>query len=356
MSNASAGHSKRDLKGMARIFLARNGTFIGVVVLIAFFASKNENFLSFRNAQVIGQSISELGVIAAMLALLVIAGAVDLSVGSVASMAGIIAGKVMVNTNSVPLGVAAGLVFGLGAGALNGLLVSFFRLNSIVVTLGTLAVWGGLALFVTDGQTVARLPESFTNLATAKPLGIEIQVVVLFVVLIVAWGILNRTPFGKRLYAIGGNERASYLMGINVRVVRFAMFVIVGLVASLAGIMYAAKLNAATPISGQGLELTALTVVLLGGVAFAGGAGRIGGVLAGLLFVGVLQNGLIVTGTSQFLQQIFLGVLLIAAVALDDTLRQFMRTTWIQRSRTDSDESMAVAGEEGGSPPGEPSA
>ncbi len=130
------------------------------------------------------------------------------------------------------------------------------------------------------------------------------------------------TPSGRRLKAVGGNRRAAFLMGVAVPRVQFLMFVQVGLAASLAGLMLASKLAAATPITGQGLEINALTVVLLGGIAFVGGIGRISGVVAGLFFVGVLRNGLVVTDTSQFLQQVFIGVTLIAAVAIDDTFRQ----------------------------------
>jgi ribose/xylose/arabinose/galactoside ABC-type transport system permease subunit len=201
-------------------------------------------------------------------------------------------------------------------------------LNSIVVTLGALSVWGGMALYLTEGQTVAGLPESFTNFATTTIFGIPIEIFVLIAVIVIGWFVLNRLPYGRRLYSIGGNERASFLMGVPVRRVRFLMFVGVGLAASVGGLMFTSKLAAATPITGQGLEINALTVVLLGGVAFAGGMGRISGVVAGLFFVGALQNGLVVTGTSQFLQQVFIGLTLIAAVALDDTIRQFAHRAW----------------------------
>jgi ribose/xylose/arabinose/galactoside ABC-type transport system permease subunit len=311
-----------------RYAVARNGTLLGLVILVVFFGVENSHFLTWANAKNIGQAVSELGVIAIPLALLVITGGVDLSVGSVASMTGILAAKVMVSTGSTLAGVLAGLGFGLGAGVLNGFLVSYLRLNSIVVTLGALSVWGGMALYLTEGQTVAGLPESFTNFATTTIFGIPIEIFVLIAVIVIGWFVLNRLPYGRRLYSIGGNERASFLMGVPVRRVRFLMFVGVGLAASVGGLMFTSKLAAATPITGQGLEINALTVVLLGGVAFAGGMGRISGVVAGLFFVGALQNGLVVTGTSQFLQQVFIGLTLIAAVALDDTIRQFAHRAW----------------------------
>jgi ribose/xylose/arabinose/galactoside ABC-type transport system permease subunit len=311
-----------------QFFLARNGTLLGLILLVAIFTALNPSFLTWRNAKNIGQAVSELGVVAVPLALLVIGGAVDLSVGSVASMAGVIGGQVMLSTGSAILGILAGLAVGAVAGVINGALVCYANLNSIVVTLGSLSAWGGFALYVTDGQTVAGLPDNFTALAEITILGIPLEIFILAAAIVYGFVILTRMPYGRRLYAVGGNARASFLMGVPVQRVRFLMFVQVGVAAAIGGLMLSAKLSAATPITGQGLELNALTVVLLGGVAFAGGMGRISGVVAGLFFVGVLRDGLVVTDTSQFLQQVFLGLTLIAAVAIDDTIRQLAQRAW----------------------------
>ena len=142
------------------------------------------------------------------------------------------------------------------------------------------------------------------------------------------WFLLNRRPFGREVLAIGGNERAAYLMGVRVRSVRMRLFVFTGMLAALAGIMLAAKLQAATPTVGVGMEVQALTVVLLGGVAFEGGIGRISGVVLGLLFVGVLRNGLVIAGVSQFLQTILIGLTLVVAVALDSSIQRIVRASW----------------------------
>ena len=312
----------------AQYFLARNGTLIGLFVLILIFYSLNERFLSLNNARNIGEAVSALGVVAVPLALLVISGAVDLSIGSVASLAGITAATVMVATGSTLLGIGAGLGVGLVAGTINGVLVSYFRLNPIVVTLGALSVWGGLALQMNGGKTVAGLPESFVNLGLIRVFGIPLEILILVAVIIYGVLVLNKMPYGRVLFAIGGNRKAAFLMGIPIERAQFLMFVQVGLASSLAGLMLASKLAAATPITGAGLEISALTVVLLGGVAFTGGMGRISGVIAGLFFVGVLRNGLVVTGTSQFLQQVLLGLTLVVAVAIDDTIRRFAQGEW----------------------------
>jgi ribose/xylose/arabinose/galactoside ABC-type transport system permease subunit len=228
----------------------------------------------------------------------------------------------MVSTGSPILGVAVGLGVGLVAGIINGLLISYFKFNSIVITLGALSVWGGLALLLTGGRTVAGLPSEFTMLGTIRILGISLDTFVLILAIVYGFVMLNILPYGRKLRAVGGSNRAAFLMGVPVVRVQLLMFVQVGLAASIAGLILVAKLASATPITGQGLEITALTVVLLGGVAFTGGVGSISGVLAGLIFVGLLRNGLVFMGTSQFLQQILIGFTLIAAVVFDETVRR----------------------------------
>lgn len=309
-------------------FIARNGTLVGCVILILFFYYWNQNFLSMGNVRNVGEAISALGVVAIPLALLVIAGGVDLSVGSVASLSGAVGALVMISTGSTLLGIASGLAVGAVAGTVNGVLVSYFKFNSIVITLGALSVWGGLALHLTGGRTVAGLPPDFTNLGVIRIGGMSLDIFVLLLAVVYGFIMLGVLPYGRKLRAVGGSNRAAFLMGVPVERVQFLMFVQVGLAASIAGLMLAAKLAAATPITGQGMEINALTVVLLGGVAFTGGVGRIGGVLAGLLFVGVLRNGLVFMGTSQFLQQVLIGLTLIVAVAFDDTVRRFSKHQW----------------------------
>ena len=311
-----------------KILAAQNGTFMALIVLIAFFSMMHPRFLSFNNAQTILLQIAELGLIALPLAFLVMAGTLDLSVGSVASLSAVVAGTVMVGTGNAGIGFLAAVGVGLVAGALNGLLVAYLKLNALVITLGFLSVWGGLALFLTNGATVTGFPENFTSLSTFSFGPISLQVVILALFTLAAWYLLNRMPMGRNVLAIGGNSRAAYLMGINVQRTQFLLFVITSVCASISGVMLAAKLYSAPPTVGTGMEIQALTVVLLGGVALEGGAGRISGVLAGLLFVGVLRNGLVIMGVSQFLQTILIGATLVVAVLLDGSVQKLLKRTW----------------------------
>jgi ribose/xylose/arabinose/galactoside ABC-type transport system permease subunit len=319
-----------------KIFAAKNGIFLALIVLIAVFSILRPNFFSFGNAQNILMQASELGLIAIPVAFLIMSGTIDLSVGAIASAAAITGGLTMSSTGSTTLGFAAALATGAIAGALNGFLVSYLGLNSFVVTLGALSVWGGFALLLSTGRTIPRseLPDPFRALGTLKLGPVPIQIVVLIVVIAIGWYVLNRTKFGREVRAIGGNERAARLMGINVKRSRFLLFVASGTFAALAGLFLSAKVQSANPTIGSGLELEALTVVLLGGVAFEGGVGRISGVVAGLLFFRVLRAGLVFLQASPFLQTILVGATLIVAVALDSSIQKMIRSSWAKLGRS----------------------
>jgi len=324
-----------------RLFLAKNGIFAALILLIALFTLLNGNFFTLGNAQNILLQSSELAIVVIPLAFLLMSGSVDLSIGSVASASAVSSALVMSQTGSTLLGIAVGLLLGLVAGALNGLLVAYGGLNPIVVTLGFLSMWGGFAQLITGGKTVQRssLPEDFRALGTASLGPIPIQIVLLVVVIALGWYFLRRHRLGKEILAIGGNERAAHLMGTNVRMRRFQMFLASGVAAAVVGILLTAKVQSASPTIGTGMELQALTVVLLGGVAFEGGMGRISGVVAGLLFFKVLSNGLVFLQVSPFLQTILVGATLVVAVALDRSIQRTLRRAWGQMGKRSVTES-----------------
>lgn len=313
-----------------KILAAKNGIFLALIALIVVFSILRPNFLSFANGQTILLQAAELGLIAIPVAFLIMSGTIDLSVGSIASAAAVTGGATMSATGSMWAGFLTALVTGLVAGALNGFLISYMKLNSFVVTLGALSVWGGFALMVSEGRTIPRseLPEMFRAMGTAKLGPVPIQIVALVLVVLLGWYVLNHTKFGKEIKAIGGNERAALLMGIKVQRNRFLLFVASGVFAAIAGLFLSAKVQSANPTIGVGMELEALTVVLLGGIAFQGGIGRISGVVAGLLFFRVLRSGLVFMQASPFLQTILVGATLIIAVALDNSIQKVIRSSW----------------------------
>lgn len=311
-----------------KIKLAQNGPWIVLLLAIVVFSLLNPRFLSVNNAEVILRQSAELGIIALALAFVVMSGSIDLAVGSIASLAAVIASMVMLDSESLALGVVAGLGAGLALGAINGLLISYFGLNPIVVTLGFLAAWGGLALYLTEGKTLTGLPSGVGKFSQTTLGPFSLPVILLIFLVAISWFVLNHHYLGKWVLAIGENEEVAHLMGLPVKLIRFGLFCVSGFISALAGLLLVGKLQAVPPTLGEGAELNALTVVLLGGVAFAGGYGRVGGVVAGLLFVGVLRNGLVVIGVSQFLQSVAIGLTLVLAIALDGSLRRVVRTSW----------------------------
>lgn len=322
------------------LFVAKNGIFAALVLLIALFAVLNPNFFTLGNAQNILLQSAELGLIVIPLAFLVMSGSLDLSVGSVASAAAVTSAMTMAATGNTLLGLAVALALGAVAGAINGFLIAYLRLNPIVVTLGFLSIWGGFAQLITGGKTVQRssLPEDFRAIGTFSIGPVPLQIVLLVLVVALGWYFLRRNKLGKEVLAIGGNERAAHLMGINVRLRRFQLFIASGVAAAIAGVMLTAKVQSASPVIGSGMELQALTVVLLGGVAFEGGMGRISGVVAGLLFFKVLSNGLVFLQVSPFVQTILVGATLVVAVALDSSIQRMLRRAWGQLGKKAQDQ------------------
>jgi len=320
-----------------RIVGARYSTFGALLLLCVVFTILSPRFLTADNLLIIVRNVAELGVIVVPLALLVMSGSVDLSVGSVASVGAVVAGKVMTSTGSVTAGVLAGVAFGVMAGAVNGLLVGVLGLNPIVITLGFLGAWGGLALYLTEGATITGFPNAFTDLARWELVSVPIQVIVLSIVVALGWFVLTQRPFGRELLAVGGSRRAAHLMGIRVKRVQFLLFVATGAAAALAGIMISGKLYAAPPTLGVSMELNALLVILIGGVAFEGGVGRISGVLAGLFFIGAMNNGLIIVGVSQYLQSMITGLALVLAIAVDRSIQRGVENAWSRLGASELD-------------------
>ncbi|MDR2348886.1 MAG: ABC transporter permease [Bifidobacteriaceae bacterium] len=299
-----------------------------VALLFVTLGTLNPRFLTLSNLEAVSLQIAEIGLVAIPMAFVIMSGSIDFSVGSVASVSAIVFAMVASSTQSVALGMAAGLAMGLGAGAVNGFLVAFANLNPLVITLGFLNVWGGVALFLNNGSTVTGLPPVSRDIAQFTLFGVPTSILVLIAAVVVSWVVLAKRPFGRHLLAVGGNPTAAHIMGLSVRGVRMRLFLVSGLGAAVAGMLLAMKLQAAPPTLGSGMELTALTVVLLGGVAFEGGYGKISGVVAGLLFVGALRNGLVLLGVSQFLQTVVVGLTLVAAISLDKTVQGTLRSAW----------------------------
>lgn len=311
----------------ALALLRRYGTLIGFVLILAvFWASLPETFMTARNWLNISQQLSMLMVVAAGMTIVMAMGDFDLSVGSAASLAGIVAGALFIGGSPPAVAVGAALAIGLAGGAINGVLVSVIGILPFIATLATLTIYSGLAFVISGGKTISgkSIPESFGNFAReGLPLG-EIGGVALMLpnltivaaaVVFLVWVLLEQTTFGRRLYAIGGNIEAAYLSGVPVRRLKLAAFALTGLGAAGAGLMYASRVASANPTQGSGLMLNAIAAVFLGMTMSEQGEPRILATVVGVLILGVLDNGLTQLSVDSYIRQILVGAIIVLAVS-----------------------------------------
>ena len=329
-----------------------------ITVVSGWFGLNGGNkFFSWQNLMnSLAQAIVIVGLLAIGETVVIVAGALDISVGSIASIGSVVAASVLVGvgvgatfsflpTGNVFVAVMAGIIAGALCGVVNGLIVTQLRVNPIIATLGTLAAFAGFAfLLVPEGKPVGVLTQpDFTWLAQGRFLtgvsvptlgggkwtGIPVLTVILVIVAILVHIIMTYTDFGRAIYAIGGNATAARLAGINLSRVRILMYVLSGGIAGLAGVLLTARTTSGNPVNGTGLELQAITAVFLGGAATAGGKGTIFGTFLAVILVGVLNNGMNLLGFNTFVQRIALGFLLVAAVAISQ-----WRQARAERART----------------------
>jgi len=295
----------------------RNGLFFALVILFVFFWLASDRFMTTANIAVVLQQVSVVGLIAIPGAMLVLSGYVDLSVGSIAVLAAVTFGKAM----ELQLGLAASVVLGLLAGTawgvLNGYLIAILNFSPIIVTLGGLAGARGLAQLVTHGFTQFGFGPTFAVLGNGAILAIPVPVWIYAAVFLVGAHVWYQTPVGPHMAAIGGARDAARALGIKTRTLPFWLYVASGLAASVGGLIVSSELDGASVSTGIGMELDALTGILLGGVAFTGGRGSLFGVLFGTVFIGALTNGLVQINVSPYFQQVAVGIALVLAAGLD---------------------------------------
>jgi ribose transport system permease protein len=303
---ARAGRRRQVPETAALIFV--------LLVLGIFFSISSEFFLNYDNFVNILTAAAVTGIIAAPATMLLIAGQFDLSVGSAAAFCGAVLASLALH-NDIYFATFIAVLAGIGIGMTNGFLVTVVGINALITTLGTLAVFRGLTQVVTDGQTMGI--EQF-SWATSRPLfDIPLPVFIFAGVALAFWFMSRYTVLGRSMYAIGANPVAARLNGIRSKRVIFIGFVLSGLCVAIGGLILASQLGAASPQAANGLELSVVTAVILGGASLAGGRGSIVGTMLGLLIIGTLNNGLVLLNVSSFWQTVAQGALLIFAVSFD---------------------------------------
>jgi ribose transport system permease protein len=315
--------SRDDLRGPpAWSGYSRELALIGLtlLVMLVFSILYPYSFRSWGNLNAVLRNLAFEGLLAIGMMLLLVSGSFDLSVGAMASMIGVITGWLMKHAGwPVPVAVLAGLAMAAAAGAGNGLIVARLRVNALITTLGTMGIFQGIALLI-GGPGIVFLPKSFSRFGQAEWLGIQAPVWLLAAMAILFHLLLTHTRFFRQYYYIGANAHAARLSGIHVERMQVAAFALMGLIAGLAGIVYASRVNTATATVGVGAELKAIAAVILGGASLSGGKGTIWGAILGVFFMALIQNVLIIARVRPEWQGIVLGAVLVGAVAIDSLM------------------------------------
>ncbi len=300
---------------------------IALIILVALIASQTEAFFSSRNLFNIGQNMAVVGIVAVGMTLVIVSSGLDISVGSIAGCAGVVCGLVVTGGLGVGGGIAGGLLAGValgtGLGLVNAAIINYLRVNPVVATLATLSAFRGVAFLIApEGKPIGVLDPTFAQLGSGRFLdiggfpGIPIAFAILVVVALIGHFVMSQTVFGRSVYSMGGNPAAARLAGIDLNRMRLAIYAVSGGLSGLAGVIITARISSGAPLSGQGLELEAITAVFLGGALLAGGKGTVAGTMLAVLLLAVLSNGMNLLGIPTFYQLVAKGLLLVIAVGI----------------------------------------
>ncbi|QHJ72159.1 MULTISPECIES: ribose ABC transporter permease [Planococcaceae] len=293
--------------------------FIGLFLIILIITLLNPGFLSMNNILNVLRQVSINALIAFGMTFVILTGGIDLSVGSILALTGAVTAGMMASGVDPILAMFVGLLLGALLGAFNGIIIAKGKVAPFIATLATMTIYRGLTLVYTEGRPVSGLGDggAFQMLGRGYFLGIPIPVVTMIISFLILYFILKKTTFGRRVYAVGGNEEASILSGINADRIKIYVYSLIGFLSAFAALILTSRLNSAQPTAGQMFELDAIAAVVLGGTSLTGGRGWIVGTLIGALIIGVLNNGLNLIGVSSFFQQVVKGAVILLAVLLD---------------------------------------
>lgn len=274
-------------------------------------------FLSVNNLMNVLRTASLTAICAMGYMFVILLGEMDLSVGSMQAVVGIVSVMILNFTKSVPAALLGGILTGAVLGCINGLLVTKAQINSLIASLGTMAILRGSAYIITNGISIQANIPGFEILGTGYIGPFPIPFLIACVIFAALYFVLNKTVFGRNVYAVGGNNSAARLCGINVGRIKMSAYIIVGVLTALSGYILACRLNSAQPNAGDGFEFQVISAVVLGGVSLSGGKGNLTGAVIGVLILSVLSNVLVLAGVSSFYQEVSRGIVILLAVYID---------------------------------------
>ncbi|WP_061050978.1 ribose ABC transporter permease [Vibrio mimicus] len=319
MTNTTSDNRK---KLLSKEWLIEQKSLIALLFLVVVVSFLNPNFFTVDNILNILRQTSVNAIIAVGMTLVILTAGIDLSVGSVLALCGAFAASLIAMEVPVLLAVPTALLAGAALGAISGIIIAKGKVQAFIATLVTMTLLRGVTMVYTDGRPISTgftdTADTFAWFGTGYALGIPVPVWLMVVVFAGAWYLLNHTRFGRYVYAVGGNESATRLSGINIDRVKIGVYAICGLLAALAGIIVTSRLSSAQPTAGMGYELDAIAAVVLGGTSLMGGKGRIMGTLIGALIIGFLNNALNLLDVSSYYQMIAKAVVILLAVLVDN--------------------------------------
>ncbi|MGQ9502004.1 MAG: ABC transporter permease [Anaerolineae bacterium] len=301
-----------------RLDVQRWGIVLVLIVLVVVLGVTSPVFLSANNLRNILQQVSTIGILATGATVLMIAGGIDLSIGSIVSVAAVVMGTLIKAGYSAELAILVGLLIGCGIGLINGLLAAYTRAHPFILTLGTMTLFQGVAIIITEGFPITDLGRRFEWIGSARIWEIPVSVIVLVLVMLVCYFLLGYTRLGRIAYAIGGNEYTTFLAGIPVRRYKIIFYVIGGFFAGLASVVLASRISSAIPNMGADYTLQAIGAVVIGGVPLTGGRGSVWGTFTGVLLLGVIANGLNLLHVEASWQYVLTGLVILVAVVLHE--------------------------------------
>ena len=294
------------------------GIFLVLLVLCVFMAIVNPVFMSPFNMGVMLRQFSFIAIVAFGQTLVLLSGGIDLSVGSVGGLCAVIAGWLFVNLGVPPaLCIAIGLAMGFSCGALSGIVISRMKISPFIVTLAMGEICAGFILVVTRGWAITGLPDSMIYLGQGIIFSIPLPVIIMVVIAVILAYVLKKLPFGRYVYAIGGNESAALLVGVKVKKVKVLVFGFSGMLAALSGILLMGRLASAQPTIGAGWVMPSVTAAIIGGTSLSGGEGGVVGTLIGAALMGVLTSAIVLLGISAYWERVIIGAVVLTAVLID---------------------------------------
>lgn len=297
-----------------KAILKKSGSIIGLIVLFVVISCLNSSFIDPSNLKNLLRQVSINALISFGMTFVILTGGIDLSVGSILALSSALMGSF------IPVfGIVLACLIGAVLGSVNGLVITYGKVAPFIATLATMTIFRGLTLVYTNGNPISSLSEDdrFLEFGQGYVAGLPVPAIMMLIMFFILWFILHKTPLGRKTYAVGGNEKVSFIAGIKINRIKIFAYTVTGFLCGMAGAILTSRLNSAQPTAGTGYELDAIAAVVLGGTSLSGGKGRIFGTIIGALIIGTLNNGLNILNVSSFYQQVVKGIVILLAVLMD---------------------------------------